>query len=72
MKINGAKLPNDIWLLASAVDRLSILVWRQSKDGQEGKNPPELITARLIEQDSPDELMTFNSGAEFDKAWRTT
>lgn len=70
MKMSGARVNNEIWLLASAVDRLSVLVWQQSKDGAAGRNYPELITQKLIDLDEPDEIMGFDSGEDFEKAWR--
>lgn len=48
MKINGAKVPNDILLLAHAVDRLSLLVWQNTKDGQRNRNRPESIAERIL------------------------
>lgn len=68
--LNDAKVSNEIWLLASAVDRLSVLVWQMSKDGAAGKNYPELITKKLLEADEPQEIVGFASGADFEKAWR--
>lgn len=70
MKLCGAKVNNEIWLLASAVDRLSVMAWQNSKDGAEGRNYPELIIQKLLELDEPQEIVGFNSGAEFEKAWR--
>jgi len=35
-------------LIASAVDRLSMLVWMQSKDGRRNTNRPESIAEKLI------------------------
>lgn len=70
MKISGARVNNEIWLLAAAVDRLSILIWQQSKDGAAGRNYPELITKKLIELDEPNEVIGFDSGKDFEEAWR--
>lgn len=70
MKMSGARVNNEIWLLAAAVDRLSILIWQQSKDGAAGRNYPELITKKLIELDEPNEVIGFDSGKDFEEAWR--
>lgn len=70
MKISGARVNNEIWLLAAAVDRLSILIWQQSNDGAAGRNYPELITKKLIELDEPNEVIGFDSGKDFEEAWR--
>lgn len=53
-------------LLAAAVDRLSMLVWMQSKDGQRGKNRPRSI---LSEINSADEKpVAFRTAADFELA----
>lgn len=62
MKISSRKLPSDITLLAAITDRLSLLLWAQSKDGQKGVNKPKLL---LGEEDK--EVMTFGSGEEFEQ-----
>ncbi len=51
-KISGAKAPDDILLLAYAVDRLGILIWQQTKDGQHNRNRPKSI-AEMILADKP-------------------
>lgn len=71
MSMSGAKVSNEIWLLASAVDRLSVMIWQQTKDGMKGRNRPELITERLMAIDKESDIMTFNSGADFEAAWRS-
>lgn len=48
MKLTGAKVDNDLLLLAYAVDRLGILIWQQTKDGQKGRNQPESIAERIL------------------------
>ncbi len=57
-------------LLASMVDRLSMLLWIQSKDGQKGVNRPASIADQLIkryksENDEKDYLV-FESGEDFE------
>lgn len=51
MKITGIKVPDNILLLAHAVDRLSILVWQNTKDGSKGRNKPESIADLLLHGD---------------------
>ena len=70
MKLSGSRLNNEIWLLAAAVDRLSVLVWQRTKDGATGHNYPNLIIDRLTAMDEPQEVEAFDSGEEFLKAWR--
>lgn len=53
-------------LLAAALDRLSMLVWMQSKDGQKGKNRPKSV---LSEINSADEKpMAFRTAEAFELA----
>ena len=63
MKLSGMELEPDIYLLAAIVDRLSILLWRQTKDGTEGINPPELI----LVNSSKVKNKGFTTGEEFEK-----
>lgn len=58
MKISGAKANNELLLLAHAVDRLSILVWQNTKDGQKGKNRPKSIADAIINGDNIKHIKT--------------
>lgn len=62
MKINGNKVPYEMELLMAAVDRLTLLVYAQTKDGQKGTNKPKLLIDELYKQ--KDQLNTFRSGEE--------
>lgn len=57
-------------LLASMVDRLSMLLWIQSKDGQKGVNRPASIADRLIKRDKSEndekDYLVFESGEDFE------
>lgn len=48
MKLTGAKASNEIMLLAHAVDRLSILIWQQTKDGAKNRNKPQSIVDQIM------------------------
>ena len=63
MKLCGMEFEPNTYLLAAIVDRLSVLLWRQTKDGMEGINPPELI----LKQSNKREEKGFSSGEEFEK-----
>ena len=63
-KMSGIETRSDILLLASAVDRLSILVWMQSKDAQHGRNRPPSITRQLL-RGSEEREQLFESGEAF-------
>ena len=72
VKLNLAKVhvSADTLLLAAAVDRLSLLVWAQTKDAQRHRNPPksfvEELTADAVEKKQ--KHLTFSSGEEFEAA----
>lgn len=63
MKINGNKVPYEMELLMAMVDRLSLLVYSQSKDAKTGRNKPKLLLEELYKEDkmcygfdNPDDL----------------
>lgn len=65
MQFSGAKAPTEILLLAAAVDRLSLLVWAQTKDAEKGRNRP----ASILESFNPREKneSVFDSGEDYEK-----
>lgn len=68
MKLSGQTVPSDTLLLASVVDKLNILVWFKTKDGQKGKNEPPSIVSVLTGKDKTDnnkDMVVFNSGEDF-------
>ena len=73
MKYQGIKETNHLLLLASISDSLLWIRWSMTKDGQNGKNMPESMTAKLIGQEEKqtekESEITFSSGEEF-KAYR--
>lgn len=69
-KLSGAKAPIDTILQAAAVDRLSMILWAQSRDGVKGRNRPASIVDMLNGQtEKASEVRKFNSGADFAAAW---
>lgn len=73
-RLQGLPVPLETLLLAAATDRLSLLLWRQTRDGQAGRNPPPMLTETLLRSASPrgetkPEIQTFASGADFLKAY---
>ena len=68
MRMSGQKAPTDILLAAAMVDRLSILAWMQTKDGQKGRNRPESILRKLTaEKKKTDDFQVFQTAEEFEK-----
>lgn len=62
MKFNGSKVPYELELLMAAVDRLTLLVYANTKDAQKGRNRPKLLLDQLY--NPPEKTMSFRSGAE--------
>lgn len=68
--LSGTSYDTETLLLAAAVDRLSLIWWSKTQDGQKNVNRPMLISDVLqggTAQESDTEL--FNSGEDF-IAWR--
>lgn len=63
-------VPLEITLLASIVDRLSLSLWLQTKDGQKGVNRPtsiaELLTKNHKEEIDERDYLVFESGEDFE------
>lgn len=59
----------DTLLFASMVDRLSLSLWLQTKDGQKGTNRPNSIVDQLTKKEEKDEkdYLVFKSGEDFEK-----
>ncbi len=58
MKMSGAKAPDELLLLAHIVDRLGLLVWQNTKDGQRGINRPASIVDLINGSDNKDQIIT--------------
>lgn len=50
--LSGSRARGRDLLLAAAVDRLSMLVWFQTKDGAKGRNRPKSIVETMTRQDT--------------------
>ena len=68
MRISGQKIPLETLLLATIADRLGILAWQNSADGQKGKNRPASILSELLNEKEESSIKTYESGADFDRA----
>ena len=67
MKMSGAKLPLDTMLLASIVDRLTVLAWMKTKDGADGINPPKSILYTLMQEEENSDIESFATPEEFER-----
>lgn len=68
LKLSGLATDTKTILLASAVDRLSILVWAQTEDGQKNRNRPESIVEAITGQEQAKPVEGFDSVEEFEAA----
>ena len=69
MAVTGQKISAEIALMATVADRLGLLVWMQTKDGQKNRNRPESILERLTRKEKQkDDLETFPTPAEYEAA----
>lgn len=71
IKLALSKTPVDLqtMLTAAAVDRLSLLVWAGTKDGERGVNRPKSIVASLSgHQDGESDVVAYATGSDFERA----
>ena len=68
MKMSGQLVPMETLLLAGISDRLSILMWRQTQDGQKGRNMPVMILDALtLRKSKESDVIVFSSGEDYEK-----
>lgn len=67
-RLTGARIKLDTLLIASLVDRVSVLAWRQTRDGQRGKRPPESVVRMLLAPPKVREELAFDSIEAFEAA----
>lgn len=69
MKIAGMKYPLETMVEVAMLDRVSVLLWLQTKDGQNGTNRPESVMAKLLGEQPNKEVVAFRFGEDFEKCW---
>lgn len=62
IKMSGAKVPRNTLLLALIADRLSLLWWAKTKDGEKGRNRPHSLAAEFLGIDTA-EKTTYKANA---------
>lgn len=65
IKLSGSKVSPEMMMMAAIVDRLTVLVWMQTKDGQHGRNQPKPLLSVLEKPES--DTISFLSGEEYEK-----
>ena len=66
MRLSGQKVDLQTTLLATIADRLGVLAWQNTKDGQKGINMPESIVQSLIGIKKESNNMSFSTGDEYE------
>ena len=68
-EIHGEQCTTAELMTAAMVDRLSLLVYANTKDAQKGRNKPEMLIDKLTKTDKTNsDVVAFNSGEEFKAA----
>ena len=71
MELSGQNVPLDSLLLAGISDRLSLLLWYKTKDGQKGKNRPTSVVDSLTVQPKKEKNeIVFKTGEDFEEMRR--
>lgn len=68
MKLFNQHVDLTTLLLATAVDKLSMLLWAKTADAQKGRNKPQLIVDSLLNNAIDNKNMVFHSGKDFEIA----
>ena len=68
MKLSGSKISLTQILIARMVDELSFQSWAKTKDGQKNRNRPKSVL-KMLTEDKKDELVSFKTAEDFNKAW---
>lgn len=67
MKISKTDYDFNTILLASIVDRLSLLVWSKTKGAEKGKGKPEMLVNKLLKKNDSQPILSFDSAEEFEE-----
>lgn len=66
--MNKMAYPLETMLLASAVDKLSLLLWAKTKDGAKNRNRPKMIL-EMLQADPAQDIATFSTPELFEDMW---
>ena len=70
-KISGAPASAETLLLAMIADALHVLAWQNTKDGVKGRNRPESILQKILDEKQDRKTIGFDSADAF-RAWRSS
>lgn len=70
MRLSGEKATRQDMMQAAMVDRLSMLLWAKTKDGQNGRNRPKSLVEILSGEGRKDgDVQSFDSPEDFEAEW---
>lgn len=64
LKITGQKIDYNTVLSAAILDRLSFLAWTKTKDAEAGRNRPESVVSKLMEEPKENNVVAFEDENE--------
>lgn len=64
LKMSHQKIDYNVILRAAILDRLSFLAWSKTKDAETGKNRPESIVSKLMEEPKENDIVAFEDENE--------
>lgn len=70
MKLAQQVVPFETLILASILDKLSVLLWTKTKDAEKGKNMPQMIMDELIphvQKSKQTDASIFDSSEDFEQ-----
>lgn len=67
MKLSNQSVPLETMLLASIVDRVSLILWSKTKDGEKNRNKPKSLVDVLNKPVREKEERVFVTGEDFEK-----
>lgn len=68
MKMQQQSIPVETLILAGLSDKVSLLLWAKTEDGQKGRNRPAMILDALNPiSEKPKDALVFNSGEDFER-----
>ena len=72
MRIEGQRVPRSELLLAAVLDKLSMIAWFLSEDGQNNVNrPTSMVEVLLGEPSSQDSAIeSFDTAEQFEQEWK--
>lgn len=68
LAMTGQRVDLRMQIWASIADSVKWLCWSKTKDGQKGRNRPASILGSLTEAKKENDIMTFTTAEEFERA----